>query len=608
MTDPQDAGSDPSDRARSVANTQWRLDACGLTRSGSVISVLLHPDAFNPDSSSLRVLLLGGLNGHPADVDVARIVAERLPKKAREAGLELALSVIPVANPDALREPQGEGLQPQGESPEHRGELLDEDFEVGAADDALREPQVPGHRYPPVGGYFDHPTDPGARYLWRWISFAAPDLVLEIEAGSAPGWQANAAAGAAGATLGAAPITPEDSLLAALGLGESLFSQGEVAPIPGLRLRADAESVEGQLDRLIPVLRDTVQRSPARRLLDARRGRSPMEIARLLGRTYGYSLDPVIYTQGVAISGRLRLAELEREGEGAAPGNTAAGIVAVVEEYVAGEMPPFDGQPGGQHLAGLVWCDELSEATGDPRYNAMLIGAADRYQSGAQGTPPPPSDDNFRTEDMFFTSAVLGRAFAASGNSNYIDIASRFLADADTQKPDGLFMHCQGADWNWGRSNGFAAMGFAEALTYMPDDHELRPALIRSHIRHLDALLPLQQPDGTWLQVLDHPGSYHEMSVTCMVGYALARGIRLGWLDSRFRESLGRAWAAASERIDDEGGLVDVCTGTGVQTSTRDYLDRPAEFGFDHRGGSMALWFAIEVERLRRADGAAASG
>jgi rhamnogalacturonyl hydrolase YesR len=103
--------------------------------------------------------------------------------------------------------------------------------------------------------------------------------------------------------------------------------------------------------------------------------------------------------------------------------------------------------------------------------------------------------------------------------------------------------------------------------------------------------------------MLDYPGSYHEMSVTCMVGYALARGIRSGWLDDNYREPLESAWRATSERIDDEGGLVDVCTGTGVQTSTKEYLDRPAEFGFDHRGGSMALWFAVEVERLRRTEG-----
>ena len=42
--------------------------------------------------------------------------------------------------------------------------------------------------------------------------------------------------------------------------------------------------------------------------------------------------------------------------------------------------------------------------------------------------------------------------------------------------------------------------------------------------------------------------------------------------------------------------LVDVCTGTGVQQSTRDYLDRPAIFGPDERGGALSLWFVTEME------------
>ena len=29
-------------------------------------------------------------------------------------------------------------------------------------------------------------------------------------------------------------------------------------------------------------------------------------------------------------------------------------------------------------------------------------------------------------------------------------------------------------------------------------------------------------------------------------------------------------------------------------------LDRPAIFGFDDRSGGMALWFAVEMERLDR--------
>jgi hypothetical protein len=536
----------------------------------------MHPDANNAASTGIRVVLIGGLRGRSADVKAARIAAEVLPRLARSAGVELVLSVIPVANPDALSEEAASG-------------------DLSSI--------VPASGYPPEDGFFDDPDNPEARYLWRWISLAAPDLLLEVEDGDGVEWRENAAGGSLGRVLNAASVSPYDSLIAAIGDGEP----SGMAPIPGLRLSVNPEALEAELEKLISALDSSSLRSPARLVLDARRKRSAMEIARLLGRTYGYALDPVIYTQGVAVSGRLRLAELERGAGWEEPDSTISDVVELVEEYVSGDKAAFGDQPGGQHLAALVWCDELSAATDDPRYTAMLIDAADRYRPGGPpdgpGKPPPPSDDNFRTEDMFFASAVLGRAYAASGKPEYMDLAARFLADTDTQKPDGLFMHCQGADWNWGRSNGFAAMGFAELLSYMPEEHDLRPELLQAHIKHLEALIPLQQPDGTWLQMLDYPGSYHEMSVTCMVGYALARGIRSGWLSDNFRESLERAWSAASERIDNEGGLVDVCTGTGVQTSTKEYLDRPAEFGFDHRGGSMALWFAVEVERLRREDG-----
>jgi hypothetical protein len=63
---------------------------------------------------------------------------------------------------------------------------------------------------------------------------------------------------------------------------------------------------------------------------------------------------------------------------------------------------------------------------------------------------------------------------------------------------------------------------------------------------------------------------------------------------------LNLAWQGVSERIDDAGNVVDACISTGVQESARDYLHRQAVFGFDDRSGSMALWFAVELERLRR--------
>ncbi len=120
------------------------------------------------------------------------------------------------------------------------------------------------------------------------------------------------------------------------------------------------------------------------------------------------------------------------------------------------------------------------------------------------------------------------------------------------------------------------------------------------HLRHLEALRQRQLPSGMYAQVLDVPGSYEEFTVTCMVGFAMARGLRRGWLDATYRESMLLAWQGVAERIDDTGGLVDCCTNTGVQSDVRAYLDRPAIFGYDDRGGAMALWFALELEQLAR--------
>ena len=64
------------------------------------------------------------------------------------------------------------------------------------------------------------------------------------------------------------------------------------------------------------------------------------------------------------------------------------------------------------------------------------------------------------------------------------------------------------------------------------------------------------------------------------------------------QRDLDLAWQGIAERVDDDGNIVDGCTGTGLQESLKDYLHRPAIFGFDHRSGSLGLWFATEMARL----------
>ena len=191
------------------------------------------------------------------------------------------------------------------------------------------------------------------------------------------------------------------------------------------------------------------------------------------------------------MSGRLRYGALNGSVE-----QYANAIATVVQPYLAGERPWFGDSDGGANYAGIVWCDEMYEATGDSRYRDLLLSIADRFRGNDSGQPPPPCDPDYRTEDMFFTGAILGRAYALTGDISYLDIQTAFLLEADIQVENGLFKHCRSVPYHWGRGNGFAALGYAETLTYLPDRSPQRDEIVAMYLRHMEALRDLQQPSG----------------------------------------------------------------------------------------------------------------
>ena len=531
----------------------WTQDACGVTRRDTQIESLIHQDAYADDSGRHRILLIGGLTGDPDDIEVSIAALDAYASSQRLRN-RVALSTIPRANPDSS----------------------------------------PTTGYPPQDGFFNHETDPESRYLWRYIGFMAPDLALEVRAGDSAAWESAGVPSEIADALDAAPMPPDtdsDGILSALSSG----APNELGTIPGLRLTAPPDATASELMRLARAL-DTAGPpavSPARAALAERRARTPLEVAAALAPRYGDTLAPVIYTQGVSISGRLRYGALTGRLE-----EYAQGAADLVEPYLSGDRAWFGDSDGGANHAGLVWCDEMFDATGDARYRELLISTADLYRGNASGEPPPPCDPDYRTEDFFFSGALMGRAYALTGDASYVDIQTAFLLDAGIQHDDGMFRHCRAVPYYWGRGNGFAALGYAETLTYLPPNHPDRPALIENHTRHLNALRGLRRPSGMFTQLLDMPGTYQELTSVCMVGYAVARGVRLGWLDSSWRDFAQSLWRAASERIGMDGHVVDGCTGTGAVNDRRFYIDRAAEFGQDDRTGNLALWFATEMARL----------
>ncbi len=554
----------------------WQTIPIGLTPHLRPI-LALQDSRTLPDADEKRrpsVLLVAGLRGETTDTPRLLISLDLFARSSAAGAAGVALSAVVAANPDALA---GGDWEP-----------------------TTRQNVDLTNGYPPAGGFYFDEIAPEQRYLWRWICYQAPDLVVEValsdDADRPALWEANAAAtgGAVARVLDAASVGNDDSLVSALG------RPADDAPgvIPALRLTTHWSGLTDALGQLWALTGKDADLPPSRAhsALEARRGRSPIEIARILAGRYGHALDPVNYTQGVGISGRLRLAALDDEYE-----NPTADIANLIAP-IAGAPSEYLADAGGAALTGVVWAARLADYTGDEAYHRLFFYAADRFTARGAGEAPAPCDPDFRVEDMFMCGAMLGRAYWISGDAKYADLLATFLMDGgDVQEENGLFRHARSAPFYWSRGNGFAALGYAEALTYLPEDHPARPTLLQRHRRHLDALLRVQQPGGTFGELVDLPGAWGELTSTCMIGYALARGLRLGWLPDDeavgYRAGLRACWRGLSERIDNAGNVVDGCISTGVMPDTRAYLNRTAVNGHDDRTGSLALWFACEMAR-----------
>jgi len=86
----------------------------------------------------------------------------------------------------------------------------------------------------------------------------------------------------------------------------------------------------------------------------------------------------------------------------------------------------------------------------------------------------------------------------------------------------------------WARAMGWYAMALVDTLEYFPPKHNQRAELIAILNRVAQAVAKYQEPrSGLWYQMLDKgtaKGNYFESSASCMFVYALAKGVRNGYL------------------------------------------------------------------------------
>lgn len=415
--------------------------------------------------------------------------------------------------------------------------------------------------FPPKGNAYNQPENDVAHYLWRWIQMHAPDRVVLIDANSDV--SLNKALSGSCPTSFAIPERVD-------GFVKTVLSQQEGKP------------------------------SKLRREWQRRVDRTPIEVAEELANVYGHKFDSVMYIPALAIVGRMRLGELTDD---PAALKDAEKLGA---PFLSGEKESMPPKGNGSTISGHLVFSELARRTGDEGWTALAKKAADY---GFDENEKPKESMPFHSEmsdSVFMGCAILAETGQLTGDAKYFEQCLRhlrFMQKLDL-RPDGLYRHSPLDEAAWGRGNGFPALGMALSLSALPEDSDEFAAFLESYRNHLTALRQHQDPTGAWHQVIDHEESYREFTSTCMITFAIVRGLRQGWLDAaEWQPVVDKAWTAIKSRIGPDGNLVDVCTGTGKQKSLRDYFDRTAILGRDDRGGAMALLVSTEIAFWEREAG-----
>lgn len=210
---------------------------------------------------------------------------------------------------------------------------------------------------------------------------------------------------------------------------------------------------------------------------------------------------------------------------------------------------------------------------------------------------------------------------------DFADITRQFaLMDQHARDPKtGLLYHgwdeSKKAEWAnkitgdspsfWARATGWYMMALVDTLPYYKRTDPGRATLIAILNRTAQAVAKVQDPKtGLWYEVLDKPeakGNYPESSAACMFTYALAKGVRLGYLPPTFARYAARGYRGILQNFvqnNENGSLTigDTVLGIGLgeapgQDGSYAYYLKRATASGDPRGVGAFLLASTEMER-----------
>lgn len=236
----------------------------------------------------------------------------------------------------------------------------------------------------------------------------------------------------------------------------------------------------------------------------------------------------------------------------------------------------------------------LYDKTKDERYLTALKSLRTQLETH----PRTPSGGFWHKKiypnQMWLDGLYMGAPFYSKYNTTFEngnkldDIVHQFelIWEHTIDKETGLLYHAwdesKQMDWAdketgqspnfWSRAMGWYAMALVDVLDDFPEDHPKRKVLIEYLNQLSRALVKFQDESGLWYQVTDmgtREGNYLEASGSCMFTYALAKGVRKGYLPNDFQQYADKAFEGIIKKlikVDDDGEIhiTQICGSAGL--------------------------------------------
>ena len=167
----------------------------------------------------------------------------------------------------------------------------------------------------------------------------------------------------------------------------------------------------------------------------------------------------------------------------------------------------------------------------------------------------------------------------------------------------------------WSRAVGWYVMAIEDVLDWMPENHPKRAELIGALNRTMTAAVRYQDKQtGLWWEVTDKgskAGNFTESSASCMFVYALAKGVRMGYLPKADETNAQRGWDAIQKtfvKTEPDGMLTLTGTikgaglgGTPYRSGTYEYYIGEKVISNDGKGIGAFLMAGSEMEQAKTA-------